>query len=121
MTDWLAELVSSPVKEYLQFEAALSLLPGLPPGDVANLLTQRARTLELQLVQRRAVMAETAGGGLPRLFVLEDEYQACLLEAELHYVRRLIDDIETGALEGIETWRGFHEPGDRPDKGDEQR
>jgi hypothetical protein len=76
MTDWLAELVSSPVKEYLQFEAALSFLPGLPPADVAALLAQRVRALELQLVQRRAVMASAKADGLPRLFALEDEYQA---------------------------------------------
>jgi DNA-binding PadR family transcriptional regulator len=110
MTDWLAELVSSPVKEYLQFEAALSFLPGLPPGDVAALLTQRMRALELQLVQRRAVMASAMAEGLPRLFALEEEYQACLLEAELEYVRRLVKDIESGELDGIEMWRAFHTP-----------
>jgi DNA-binding PadR family transcriptional regulator len=110
MTDWLAELVSSPVKEYLQFEAALSFLPGLPPDDVAALLTQRVRALELQLIQRRAVMASAMAEGLPRLFALEDEYQACLLEAELEYVRRLVKDIESGELEGIELWRTFHTP-----------
>jgi DNA-binding PadR family transcriptional regulator len=118
MTDWLAELVSSPVKEYLQFEAALSFLPGLPPGDVAALLTQRVRALELHLVQRRAVMASAMADGLPRLFALEDEYQACLLEAELEYVRRLVKDIESGELEGIELWRAFHTP-DKTEKEDD--
>ncbi len=111
MTDWLSELVSSPVKEYLQFEVALSFLPGLPPDDVVTMLTQRARALELQLVQRRAVMASAAADGLPRLFLLEDEYQACLLEAELDFVRRLTKDIESGELVGTEMWRAFHRPG----------
>jgi DNA-binding PadR family transcriptional regulator len=108
MTDWLAELISSPVKEYLQFEAALSFLPGLPPDDVAALLSQRIKALELQLVQRRAVMASAMAEGLPRLFALEDEYQACLLEAELDYTRRLVKDIESGELVGIDLWRAFH-------------
>jgi DNA-binding PadR family transcriptional regulator len=111
MTDWLSELVSSPVKEYLQFEVALSFLPGLPPDDVAAMLTQRVRALELQLVQRRAVMASALAEGLPRLFLLEDEYQACLLDAELEFVRRLTKDIESGELAGIEMWRTFHSPG----------
>jgi DNA-binding PadR family transcriptional regulator len=110
MTDWLSELVSSPVKEYLQFEVALSFLPGLPPDDVAAMLTQRIKTLEMRLVQRRAVMKSATDDGLPRLFLLEDEYQACLLEAELEFVRRLIKDIESGELVGVEMWRAFHTP-----------
>src|SRR5262245_66387489 len=36
--DWLSELLSSPVKEYTQFEAGLSLAGGLPPEEVASLL-----------------------------------------------------------------------------------
>src|SRR3954453_17888109 len=38
LTDWLSELMASPQKEYLQFEAALSLMPSLPPEDAAELL-----------------------------------------------------------------------------------
>jgi DNA-binding PadR family transcriptional regulator len=108
LTEWLSELLTSPVKEYLQFEAALSFLPALPPDDVAAMLAQRVRALELLLVQRRAVMASATTDGLPRVFLLVDEYQACLLEAELEYVRRLTKDIESGELGGIELWRGFH-------------
>lgn len=36
--DWLTELLSTPVKDYTSFEAALSFLPTLPPEDVASLL-----------------------------------------------------------------------------------
>lgn len=107
MSDWLTELVSAPVKEYLQFEAALSFLPTLPPDDVAALLLARAKALEVRIVQRRAVMASAEAAGLRRLFTLEDEYQLCLLEAELEFVRRLAKDIESGELDGIDLWRGF--------------
>ena len=41
--DWLTDLISTPVKEYPSFEAALSFLPALPPDDVADLLTERAQ------------------------------------------------------------------------------
>jgi hypothetical protein len=110
------------VKEYLQFEAALSFLPALPPDDVAAMLAQRVKALELLLVQRRAVMASATTDGLPRIFLLEDEYQACLIEAELEYVRRLTKDIESGELDGVELWRGFHsgEPPARYDQGDDR-
>ncbi len=40
--DWLTELLSTPVKDYTSFEAALSFLPALPPADVATLLRERA-------------------------------------------------------------------------------
>src|ERR1700719_1921934 len=37
LVDWLSELVSSPTKEYLNFEAALSFIAVLPPEDAASL------------------------------------------------------------------------------------
>ena len=41
LEDWLAELLGTPVKEYPQFEAALSLLAPLGPGRVLELLRDR--------------------------------------------------------------------------------
>ena len=49
--DWLTDLISTPVKDYPGFEAALSFLPALPPEDVVELLTERAQRLELELAQ----------------------------------------------------------------------
>src|SRR5208282_1464628 len=46
MIDWMRELVSSPAKEFPQFEAALSLLPALPPEEVIDLLGIRIGLLE---------------------------------------------------------------------------
>ena len=43
---WMRELVSSPVKEYPMFEAAISLLPVLPPEEVIELLEIRLGLLE---------------------------------------------------------------------------
>ncbi|WP_279579256.1 PadR family transcriptional regulator [Fodinicola feengrottensis] len=40
--DWLAELIGTPQQEFPQFLAGLSLLPGLPPAEAANLLEARA-------------------------------------------------------------------------------
>src|SRR5437660_10354520 len=41
LVDWLSDLVASPVKEYLQFEAALSFLPVLTPDDALAVLRTR--------------------------------------------------------------------------------
>jgi DNA-binding PadR family transcriptional regulator len=107
LIDWLSEMLSTPTKEYLQFQAALSCLPVLPPEDAVALLRQRTNALEVTLAQHRGVQRMIADRGLPRLFILEEEYMAHLLEAELHWVRLVIKDIETGALEGLEQWQSW--------------
>jgi DNA-binding PadR family transcriptional regulator len=112
LIDWLSELVATPAKEYLQFEAALSFLPALSPEEAVALLKQRTAALEVQLAQRQGLWRMTDEMGLPRLFLLEEEYMQRLLEAELEWVQHLIKDIETGALGGIEQWRSWS-TGDR--------
>lgn len=112
--DWLTDLISTPVKDYPSFEAALSFLPALPPGDVADLLTERAQRIELELVQAHALRELMEKQGLPRLFWVEEEFRTVLREAELGYVRRLIGEITNGTLDGMDFWRGIHTPGDEP-------
>jgi DNA-binding PadR family transcriptional regulator len=112
LVDWLSDLLSVPEKEYLQFEAALSLLSALPPDDALALLHARARVLEIEQGERQSVHVE----GLPRLFLLEHDYMTALQAAELTFVRDLIQQIESGSLDGIDQWLGFHEP--VPEKGD---
>ena len=109
LEDRLTSLVSEPVKEYLQFEAALSLLPGLPPDGAVDALRERCQALELRIALTRATLAEMTAQNLPRLFGLEGEYTMALAEAELEWVRRLIKDIEGGSLEGGEMWRDVYE------------
>ncbi|MGA3352963.1 MAG: PadR family transcriptional regulator [Acidimicrobiales bacterium] len=109
MHDWLTELVSTPVKDYPEFEAALSFLPALSPGDVVELLKERAQHLEFQLAQMRSAREIVEKRGLPRLFWLEAEFHKVLSEAELGYVRDLIGDVESGTLDGLEWWREMHE------------
>ncbi|HTT86376.1 MAG TPA: PadR family transcriptional regulator [Acidimicrobiales bacterium] len=103
----LSALLSTPVKEYTQFEAGLSYLPVVTPADALTLLQTRLDRLEMELTGRRSVHAHL-DGRLPRLFSLEYEYKTALLEAELAWVRAVVGDIESGALEGSELWAGFH-------------
>ncbi|HEY7282854.1 MAG TPA: PadR family transcriptional regulator [Actinomycetota bacterium] len=109
LVEWLSDLVSTPVKEYLQFEAALSLLPVLAPEEAVDLLGERANALMVQIAMRRGARAGAEHQGLPRLFTIEDEYVEMLQEAELDWVERLVKEIEGGSLEGIEQWRAWHE------------
>jgi DNA-binding PadR family transcriptional regulator len=112
--DWLTDLLSTPVKEFPAFQAALSFLPALPPGDVAMLLAERAQHLEAWLAQAAATRELAEKAGLPRLVWVEGEYEMVLREAELGYVRRLIADIESGALDGLDWWREIHESAGEP-------
>jgi DNA-binding PadR family transcriptional regulator len=119
MNEWLSELVAVPVKEYLQYEAALSMLHGLPPDEATPLLRQRCEALELQLDQIEARFQGAEKRGLPRLFVIEDEYQLALLRAELEFTRTLVADIESGAMPGVDDWRSWFERGGAADPTDD--
>ena len=112
MTDWLADLVATPEQEYTQFEAALSLLPALPPDEAADLLDTRAEHIEVELARHRAEQRVFQGElGLPRLFALESEYGDALLRAELAYVADLAAEIRKGTLDGIDLWNAWYAPG----------
>jgi DNA-binding PadR family transcriptional regulator len=111
MADWLSELVAAPVKEFLQFEAALSLLPALPPDEALAALHQRRDTLEIEIATLDGAVSAAQAHGMPRLFALESEYVQVLRRAELEYVRCLAKDIESGALSGLDQWRSWYAPG----------
>jgi DNA-binding PadR family transcriptional regulator len=106
--DWLAELVSRPVKEYPAFEAGLSFLPALPPDEALQLLGDRALALEIELASARGTRDLVERRGLPRLLWVESEYAAKMRAAELKYVKALIEDITAGELGGMEWWRAIH-------------
>lgn len=105
--DWLSELLSTPQKEYPRFEAGLSLMSGLPPDEVADLLEQRCRQLELDLVSSEAALRNRPPE-LKRLLIIEWEYVYAMWRAELEWTRDLVREIRDGTLDGIEEWRTMH-------------
>jgi DNA-binding PadR family transcriptional regulator len=117
MVDWLTELIGVPAKEYPQFMAGLSFIAALDPDDALRALHERADVLTFKLAGLRGSMTAARQAGLPRLFELEVEYEEGQLEAELRFVRGLIDDIENKALEGLDMWRAFHDEGAIPLEG----
>src|SRR3954453_3055676 len=107
--DWLAELLSTPVRDFTSLEAGLSLMPGLPPDEVARLLTERADRLRIELRSLEAMFAETAEMGLPELVLVEGRYRQHMLTAELTFVISLARDIRTESFPGTKAWRRMHE------------
>jgi DNA-binding PadR family transcriptional regulator len=106
---WLRELVREPVKEYTQFAAGLSFLPGLPPEEAVELLEERVGRLEAETVEMRSHLEDAMERyDLPRLFLVESEHELMLREAELEWVRKLAGDIEAGALGDLSEWRSLH-------------
>src|SRR5947199_9397818 len=84
--DWLAELLSTPVRDFTSLEAGLSLMPGLAPDEVAGLLDQRAERLRMELHAVEATHSVATDAGVPDLFLIEGRYRQVLLTAELDFV-----------------------------------
>ena len=98
------------MKEYPQFEAALTLLPILGPAQVLGLLRDRISALEETLTAERAELASFTW--LPRLFVVESEYHLAMGEAELAWVRGIAHELEDGSFPGMDEWARWVETGE---------
>lgn len=107
--DWLAELLSTPVRDFTSLEAGLSLMPVLEPDEVARLLGERAERLRMELRAIDASHSVAADAALPDLFLVESLYRRCMLTAELDFVSGLAKNIRCSALAGTKEWRRIHE------------
>jgi DNA-binding PadR family transcriptional regulator len=97
LIDWMRELVSSPVKEYPMFEAAISLLPVLPPEEAIDLLQIRIGLLEKTIEEFDEQERIRREMKLPRLFSLESEYHKAITLAEYEFSKDLLSDIKRDA------------------------
>jgi hypothetical protein len=111
----LTDLLSLPLKEYPALQAALSFMPALPPEEVVAALRTRVQALDVQLARISGIERASDQFGLPRLFSIEGEYEAHMVAAERDFVRKLVDEIESGSLDGMDQWRSFHV--DDPEEG----
>jgi DNA-binding PadR family transcriptional regulator len=105
---WMTDLIAEPAKEYLQFEAALCLLPVLPPDQALALLRQRLARLHAKVGEIEALHSAPQFANFPPLFLIESEYRLALLKAEQHFVADVVKRIESG-WGPLELWRGIHE------------
>lgn len=107
--EWLAELLSTPVREYTSLEAGLSLMPGLPPEVVADLLDTRVAKLRSELDDLEAMLTGAREQGVHDLFLIESVFRGRMLRAELDFVTTLSRDIRSSAMPGTKVWARFHE------------
>jgi hypothetical protein len=74
-------------------------------------LRQRLTHLTLEEAQAGGVREVVQKHGLPRLLWVEEEYRDRVRAAEIDFVRSLLADIQSGALEGGEWWQDVHRRG----------
>jgi hypothetical protein len=89
-------MLPAPAREFPEFPVALALLAVLGPDTVRELLTRRVKAQE----ERLTALREQAPPGMPRLFLIEDEYRAAVLTAEITWLKGVVDDLATGRF----TW-----------------
>ena len=96
MRRWLTGMLPAPAREFPEFPAALALMAMLPPAEAGDLLGRRLEAQEARLAAIRA----QAPPGMPRLFLIEDEYRAAVLTAEIDWLRGVVADLAAGTF----TW-----------------
>lgn len=103
LADWVRELIAAPEREVPRFEAGLSVLGALGPDETAALLRRRLDALERQIAGARAALA--AAADVPRIFLIEDEYDPAIRSAEAAWVRGFLAELEDGSLPGLDLGR----------------
>jgi DNA-binding PadR family transcriptional regulator len=113
LPDWVRELIGTPEREQPRFEAGLSVLGVLPPAEAIALLRTRREALQSQVDGQRAALAGTAED-VPRIFLVEDEYDLAIRTAELTWLDGLLAELADGTLPGLDLWQSWHDTGEVP-------
>ena len=109
--DWLAELLGRAAKEFPQFEAGLSLMGVLRPERVVELLRERIAALQARLSELDAIVAAAMRNGVPRVFLVEMDYERAIVDADCAFTEQLAADIESESLDGVAFWKDVHDRG----------
>ena len=94
---WLMDMLRNPRDEYPEFPAALSFAMGFTPGELANLLTERLKSIQEQLSELDSQL-HAESGVVPRIAMIEAEYQRSLVAAEATWLCSTIDELRSGVF-----------------------
>lgn len=100
---WTREILAAPRAEFPEFPAAVAYLPLLAPEDALHQLEARQARLVEALAQQQAALA-AAPKGLPRLFLLEEEYIRAVTSTELDWVTSVVEDLRAGRISWSAEW-----------------
>lgn len=101
---WLRAMLSTPAREFPEFPAALAFITTLPAAEAQKVLEMRQAALEDRLARVRADQKVGEDMRLPRVFLIEGEYEEAMVRAELDYVRGLVKDFRSGRLTWTPEW-----------------
>jgi DNA-binding PadR family transcriptional regulator len=126
LRNWMRDLVAEPAQEFLQFDAALSLLPVLPPGEAIELLRDRTVRLSERIANLRTLIGQLSdmtlgqlaepnqelpapllGQKFPAIFIVETEYRLAMLKAELEFVNELVRRVTEEGWGPVGLWQGM--------------
>lgn len=97
LTDWVRELIAVPEREHLRFAAGLAVIGALTPDEVTALLFDRLAALERENAEQRASLT-TAAERVPRVHLLDADYDLTMREAEARWVRSLLTALTDGTM-----------------------
>ena len=86
---WMADLIGEPIKEYPQFEAALCLLPVLPPDEALALLRLRLERIAQNSAALTRQIEAIADQNFPPLFLDRDRVSARADQSRAAFRRRI--------------------------------
>lgn len=114
LQDWVRELIAVPEREPPRFEAGLSVWAALGPDEVTELLRQRLTRLDEENSAQRSAL-EKHRRDVPRMFLVEAEYDLALREADAGFTRALLDELSRGTFPDLQQWRDWHAAAERSD------
>jgi DNA-binding PadR family transcriptional regulator len=94
---WLRDMLAAPRSEYPAFPAALSFAMVLDPGELAGELARRLAAVQARLAQLDSQLQEYRET-VPRIAMIETEYQHAVVHAEVRWLSSVIDDLQSGKL-----------------------
>ncbi|MEU4392799.1 PadR family transcriptional regulator [Kribbella sp. NPDC023855] len=95
----LHDLITVPVKEFPRLRAGLVMLSSLHPDEATELLRTRLLALQRSVGVRRNAL-ERRCAGEPRQFLLADEYDVAIHEAEAAWITFALEQLLSSASQG---------------------
>jgi len=101
--EWTQDMLTAPRQDFPEFVVGLAYLPLLHPDVVARAVSTRLSGLRTRLAATRAGLGGVRDQ-LPRVVLVEGEYQVAMLEAEIAWIEALAEDLRTGRLCWDQDW-----------------
>jgi DNA-binding PadR family transcriptional regulator len=93
---WLREVLADPAHDAIAFSAALGFMFALSRGEVAELVSRRATSIDTLLAEVESGLAEARG--VPPVVLTDHTYAQALRRAERDWLRTFAADLRQGRL-----------------------